>query len=70
MSKENIYIHETHTIWSDNGEVYLETDNQTIVFNASNLLKDLDPLVHLTFEEVNKEQKRVKQSIKQTLKKI
>ena len=42
MSKENIYIHETHTIWRDNGEVYLETDNQTIVFNASNLLKDLD----------------------------
>ena len=66
MSKENIYIHETHTIWSDNGEIYLETDTQTIVLNASNLLKDLD----LTFEEINKEQKRVKQSIKQTLKNI
>ena len=70
MSKENIYIHETHTIWSDNGEIYLETDTQTIVLNASNLLKDLDLLVHLTFEEINKEQKRVKQSIKQTLKNI
>ena len=70
MSKENIYIHETHTIWSDNGEVYLETDNQTIVFNASNLFKDLDYLIHITFEEVNEEQKRVKRSIKQTLKKI
>ena len=70
MSKENIYIHETHTIWSDNGEIYLETDTQTIVFNSVNLLRDLDPLVHLTLKEVNKEQKRVKQSIKQTLKNI
>ena len=68
MSKENIYIHETHTIWSDNGEIYLETDTQTIVLNASNLLKDLD--LEDEFEEINKEQKRVKQSIKQTLKNI
>ena len=38
---KHTYIHETHTIWADNGEVYLQTDKDTIVFNARNLLRDL-----------------------------
>jgi hypothetical protein len=64
----NTYIHETHTIWSDNGEVYLQTDTDTIVFNARNLLQDLDSMLHLTIKEVNKENKDLKDRLKETIK--
>ena len=65
---KHTYIHETHTIWADNGEVYLQTENDTIVFNASNLLKDLEPMLYLTIKEVNKENKDLKDRLKETIK--
>lgn len=65
---KNTYIHETHTIWADNGEVYLQTENDTIVFNASNLLRDLEPMLYLTIKEVNKENKDLKDRLKETIK--
>jgi len=46
---KHTYIHETHTIWADNGEVYLQTENDTIVFNARNLLRDLEPILYLNY---------------------
>jgi len=65
---KHTYIHETHTIWADNGEVYLQTDKDTIVFNARNLLKDLEPMLYLTIKEVNKENKDLKDRLKETIK--
>ena len=65
---KHTYIHETHTIWANNGEVYLQTENDTIVFNASNLLRDLEPMLYLTIKEVNKENKDLKDRIKETIK--
>ncbi len=65
---KHTYIHETHTIWADNGEVYLQTENDTIVFNARNLLKDLEPMLYLTIKEVNKENKDLKDRLKETIK--
>ena len=65
---KHTYIHETHTIWADNGEVYLQTENDTIVFNASNLLRDLEPILYLTIKEVNKENKDLKDRLKETIK--
>ena len=65
---KNTYIHETHTIWANNGEVYLQTENDTIVFNASNLLRDLEPMLYLTIKEVNKENKDLKDRLKETIK--
>lgn len=64
------YIHETETIWSENGEIHLQTENDTIVFNASTLINDLDVITKLVFDEVKKEQKNIKKRIKQTLKNI
>jgi len=64
------YIHETETIWSENGEIHLQTENDTIVFNASTLINDLDIITKLVFDEVKKEQKNIKKRIKQTLKNI
>ena len=65
---KHTYIHETRTIWSDNGEVYLQTDTDTIVFNARNLLQDLEPILYLTIKEVNKENKDLKDRLKETIK--
>jgi len=65
---KHTYIHETHTIWANNGEVYLQTENDTIVFNASNLLRDLEPMLYLTIKEVNKENKDLKDRLKETIK--
>ena len=65
---KHTYIHETHTIWGDNGEVYLQTENDTIVFNARNLLQDLDSMLYLTIKEVNKENKDLKDRLKETIK--
>jgi len=65
---KNTYIHETHTILADNGEVYLQTDTDTIVFNARNLLLDLDSMLYLAIKEVNKENKDLKDRLKETIK--
>ena len=67
---KNTYIHETHTIWANNGEVYLQTENDTIVFNARNLLPDLEPILYLTIKEVNKENKDLKDRLKETIKSL
>jgi len=64
------YIHETETIWAENGEIHLQTENDTIVFNASTLINDLDIITKMVFDEVKKEQKNIKKRIKQTLKNI
>ena len=64
------YIRETETIWSENGEIHLQTENDTIVFNASTLINDLDVITKLVFDEVKKEQKNIKKRIKQTLKNV
>ena len=65
---KHTYIHETHTLWADNGEVYLVNDTNTIVFNARNLLQDLDFILHLAIREVNKENKDLKDRLKETIK--
>lgn len=66
----NTYINETHTMWSDNGEVYLQTDTDTLVFNARNLLQDLDTILYLTIREVDKENKDLKNRLKETIKQL
>ena len=40
---KTIYVHEAHTLWSENGEVYLACDNGTIVFNACLLYTSPSP---------------------------
>jgi len=65
---KHTYIHETHTIYSENGEVHLINDTNTIVFNARNLLQDLDTILHFSIKEVNKENKYLKDRLKETIK--
>ena len=65
---KHTYIHETHTMFSENGEIHLINDTNTIVFNARNLLQDLDSILHLAIKEVNKENKDLKDRLKETIK--
>ena len=65
---KHTYIHETHTMFSENGEVHLINDNNVVVFNARNLLQDLDSMLYLAIKEVNKENKELKYRLKETIK--
>ena len=65
---KHTYIHETHTMFSENGEVHLMNDSNHIVFNARNLLQDLEPILYLTIKEVNKGNKDLKDRLKETIK--
>ena len=67
---KHTYIHETHTIYSENGEVHLINDTNTIVFNARNLLQDLDTILHFAIKEVDKENKDLKSRLKETIKQL
>ena len=66
----NTYIHETHTIYLENGEVHLINDNNTVVFNARNLLQDLDTILYYAIKEVDKENKELKNRLRETLETI
>jgi hypothetical protein len=55
-------------MFSENGEVHLVNDTNTIVFNARNLLQDLDSMLYLAIKEVNKENKDLKDRLKETIK--
>ena len=61
---KTIYVHETHTLWSSDGEVYLACENGTIVFNADSLFNDIPHLVAL------KERKKQETEILELLTKI
>jgi hypothetical protein len=67
---KHTYIHETNTIYSENGEVHLINDNNTVVFNARNLLQDLDIILHFAIKEVDKENKELKNRLKETIKQL
>jgi len=66
----NTYVHELLSIWSENGEVHLHTEKDTIVFNARNLLPDLDTILSMTIKEVDKENKELKNRLKETIKQL
>ena len=61
---ESIYIHESHTIYSENGEVHLITDNKHIVFNADNLFNDFPELADMALKERKKQEKFIINQIK------
>jgi len=69
-AKQTIYIHETVTLWSDNGEVYLETCNgDTLVFNAEALFNDIPTIMTLALKERKKQEEMVLELIADNLEK-
>ncbi len=61
---ESIYIHETHTIYSENGEVHLLTDDKHIVFNADTLFNDIPALADMALKERKEQEKIIINQIK------
>ena len=69
-AKQTIYIHETVTLWSDNGEVYLETCNgDTLVFNSEALFNDIPTIMTLALKERKKQEEMVLELIADNLEK-
>lgn len=71
MEHETTYIHETHTLYADNGELYmLYDDDKQLTFNIDTLYKDLPSIVRLCVEEKNKMDKFFLDDLKKTVAKL
>ena len=64
----NTYLHETHTIYVDNGELHLINDTQTIVINIQTFIHDLPSIIYLCKKEYKKTNKDLNIRLKQSLK--
>lgn len=63
---KNMYIHESHTIFADSGELHiLADDNKEVVFNCSNLIQDLATINDIVIKEAKKDLSDSIQQIKQ-----
>ena len=65
---KDIYIHETHTIYVDNGELHLINDKQNIVININTFIHDLPSILYLCKKEYKKTNKELNIRLKQSLK--
>ena len=64
----NIYIHETHTIYATDNELHLVNDTQTIVINIQTFIHDLPSIIYLCKKEYKKTNKELHKRLKQSLK--
>ena len=67
---QNVYVHETHTLFVDSGELHLITDTHSIVFNCDTLFLDLPTIVELTMQGRNEQRKLTIDQLKETLKEL
>ena len=65
---KNIYIHETHTMYQENGELHLVNDTQHIVINCDTFYNDLPHIISLVIQGRDEQNKLVLNSLKETLK--
>jgi hypothetical protein len=71
MEYKTTYIHETHTLYADNGELYmLYDDDKQLTFNIDTLYKDLPSIIRLCVEEKNKMDKFFLDDLKNTVAKL
>lgn len=67
MEKKHIYISETHTLYEDNGEIYIIGDFGEIVWNCETLYTDLPHIINLVFKARQKTNKNIKDQIRNLL---
>jgi len=65
---KDIYIHETHTIWQEYGELHLLNDTQHIVINCDTFFCDLPGIINLVIQGREEQNKLIIDSLKDTLK--
>lgn len=63
FKRKHIYVHETETLWVDNGELHIICDNGHIVWNMETLYNDLPHFLDFCIQEHKKKEKRVKDEI-------
>jgi len=66
-NKKHIYIHDTDTIWSENGEIHFICSQGHVVWNLETLFNDLPTIIEYCMKEHDNKQKRIMESIKQIL---
>lgn len=65
----DIYIHETHTLWQEYGEVHILNDTHHIVWNADSLFHDLDGLMHFAIKARQSDEERFIEAMKNQIEK-
>ena len=74
MENKTTYIHETHTLYADNGELYLLYDDgdydKQLVFNVETLYNDLPSIIRLCVEQKKISDKNTLERIKSTLQEL
>jgi len=65
---KNTYIHEIDTIFAENNELFLLNDNQQIVINIDNFIKDLPSIIYFCKKEYKKSNKELFKRIENALK--
>lgn len=65
---KDIYIHETHTMWQESGELHLLNDTQHIVINCDTFYNDLPHIISLVIQGREEQNKLIIESLKDTLK--
>lgn len=64
---KSIYVHEAHTLWEDNGELHIECDQGSVVWNLETLYSDLPHMLSFCIEEHKKKEKRIKEQMSEIL---
>ena len=65
---KNIYIPETHCLSQSNGELYIEGENFSIVWNCETLYTDLPHIVKMVLEAREETNNRIKEQLKEIIK--
>ena len=63
--EKHIYVHETHSMSMSNGELYLEGDFGTIVWNCETLFLDLPHIIDYTLKARATNDKIIKEQIEE-----
>jgi len=68
---KTMYVHEIVSLWSDNGEIYMQTDtDDLIVINGDNFFNEIPHLMTLSLKERRKQEELTVESIESGLKEM
>ena len=67
--KKHIYVDQTWTLYEDHGELYIECEQGTIVWNLESLYNDLPHMLAYCIKEHKKKETRIKKEMLKLTKK-
>ena len=65
---KHTYLHESHTLYTDNGELHIISDTKHIVINIDTFIHDLPMVIIMCKNEYKKTNKELFKRIKNALK--